>query len=301
MSVGEQLAAGAGTGPDGVQRHQSFLVYDNFRWLKICFAIIVASILLYILDEPYGPRYGGTWAGYILGIAGAGLIFWLTWFGYRKRSYIDLHGRLVSRLSAHVYLGLALIVVATLHTGFSFGWNVHTLAYVLMCLVIASGVFGIFSYVRYPRLMTENRANLATHEMLSRIAGINDELRNAAVPLDDATALVVERAVESTAIGGSPWRQISGNYPGCATEAALAGVTAAEAKVPPELEDAYRRVHLLLDDKRALLRQIRTDISYKAMMDVWLYVHVPVTFALLAALVAHILSVLFFIPLAIRG
>jgi hypothetical protein len=301
MSVGEQLAAGAGTGPDGVQRHQSFLVYDNFRWLKICFAIILASILLYILDEPYGPRYGGTWAGYILGIAGAGLIFWLTWFGYRKRSYIDLHGRLVSRLSAHVYLGLALIVVATLHTGFSFGWNVHTLAYVLMCLVIASGVFGIFSYVRYPRLMTENRANLATHEMLSRIAGINDELRNAAVPLDDATALVVERAVESTAIGGSPWRQISGNYPGCATEAALAGVTAAEAKVPPELEDAYRRVHLLLDDKRALLRQIRTDISYKAMMDVWLYVHVPVTFALLAALVAHILSVLFFIPLAIRG
>jgi hypothetical protein len=301
MSVGEQLAAGAGTGPDGVQRHQSFLVYDNFRWLKICFAIILASILLYILDEPYGPRYGGTWAGYILGIAGAGLIFWLTWFGYRKRSYIDLHGRLVSRLSAHVYLGLALIVVATLHTGFSFGWNVHTLAYVLMCLVIASGVFGIFSYVRYPRLMTENRANLATHEMLSRIAGINDELRNAAVPLADATALVVERAVESTAIGGSPWRQISGNYPGCATEAALAGVTAAEAKVPPELEDAYRRVHLLLDDKRALLRQIRTDISYKAMMDVWLYVHVPVTFALLAALVAHILSVLFFIPLAIRG
>ena len=61
------------------------------------------------------------------------------------------------------------------------------------------------------------------------------------------------------------------------------------------------RVHLLLDDKRALLRQIRTDISYKAMMDVWLYVHVPITFALLAALIAHILAVLFFIPLAIRG
>ena len=301
MSIGDQLSAGDLTGPDGVQRHQSFLVYDNFRWLKICFAITLASILLYILDEPYGPRYGGTWAGYILGIAGAGLIIWLTWFGYRKRSYIDLHGRLVSRLSAHVYLGLALIIVATLHTGFSFGWNVHTLAYALMCLVIASGVYGVFSYVRYPRLMTDNRNNLTTHEMLSRIAGINDELRNASLPLDDTTAALVERAVETTDVGGSPWRQISGKYPGCTTEAALAGVTAAEASVTPELEEAYRRVHLLLDDKRALLHQIRTDISYKAMMDVWLYVHVPITFALLAALFAHILSVLFFIPLAIRG
>ena len=78
-------------------------------------------------------------------------------------------------------------------------------------------------------------------------------------------------------------------------------MTIAESNVDPGLEEPYRRVHLLLDDKRALLRQIRTDISYKAMMDVWLYVHVPITFALLAALLAHIVSVLFFIPVDLRG
>jgi|SRR5579872_1422712 len=298
MSVSDQLAA---AGVNRTERHQSFLVYGGFFYLKIAFAVMLASLILYIVDRPYGGRYGGTWAGYILGIAGAGLIVWLTWFGYRKRSYVDLHGRLVSRLSAHVYLGLALLVVATLHTGFEFGWNVHTLAYALMVLVIASGVFGIFTYGRYPALMTENRGNLTTHEMLSRIAGLNDELRNAAVPLDDATATLVERAVETTDVGGSPWRQLSGKYPGCATEAALAGIATAERNVPPELEEAYRGVHVLLDNKRALLRQIRLDTSYKAMMEVWLYVHVPVTFALLAALLAHVVSVLFFIPVAIRG
>lgn len=42
-------------------------------------------------------------------------------------------------LSAHVYLGTALIVVATLHTGFEFGWSVHTLAYALTLAVVLSG------------------------------------------------------------------------------------------------------------------------------------------------------------------
>ena len=42
--------------------------------------------------------------------------------------------------------GLSLIVIVTLHTGFQFGWNVHTLAYGLMLLVIVSGIFGIVVY-----------------------------------------------------------------------------------------------------------------------------------------------------------
>ena len=138
-------------------RHESFLVYARFRYLKIACAAASVSLLLYLVDSPYGSRYGGSWAGYTLGTAGGLLILWLMWFGYRKRLYLKDQGNLVAWLSAHVYLGLSLLIMATLHTGFHFGWNFHTLAYVLMCLVIASGAFGVFSYIRYPRVMTENR------------------------------------------------------------------------------------------------------------------------------------------------
>jgi len=265
-------------------RHESFLVYERFRYPKIAGGAMVVSILLYLVDSPYGSRYGGTWAGYTLGTIGALLILWLMSFGYWKRSYTTDQGNLVEWLSAHVYLGLALVVIATLHTGFHFGWNIHTLAYALMCVVIASGVFGVVCYYRYPPLMTENRGSTTMPQMLGRIAALNDELRSVAIALDDRTATLVERATETTEIGGPFWRQLSGRNPNCATAAALAGIAATAAT---------RQVRLLLDEKAQLLSRGRRDIRYKAVIDIWLYLHVPLSFALLAALLAHVVSVFF--------
>jgi hypothetical protein len=274
-------------------RHESFLVYKQLRYLKIGCAAAAVALLLYLVDSPYGSRYGGSWAGYTLGTVGAVLILWLMWFGYRKRSYYKDQGNLVAWLSAHVYLGLSLLVIATLHTGFHFGWNVHTLAYVLMCLVILSGAFGVFCYVRYPRLMTENRRGAAMLQMLSRIAGLDDELRTAAMGVDDRTAALVERAVDVNAIGGSLRQQLSGHYPNCNTAAALTGIGQLATGTAPELEPAMSQIRLLLEEKAQLLARARRDIRYKAMMDMWLYVHVPLSFALLAALLAHVVAVFY--------
>ena len=274
-------------------RHESFLVYKQLRYLKIGCAAAAVALLLYLVDSPYGSRYGGSWAGYTLGTVGALLILWLMWFGYRKRSYWKDQGNLVAWLSAHVYLGLSLLVIATLHTGFHFGWNIHTLAYVLMCLVILSGAFGVLCYVRYPRLMTDNRRGAAMPQMLGRIAGLDDELRTAAMGVDNRTAALVEGAVGVTAIGGSLRQQLSGRYPHCSTAAALAGIGGPAMATAPELEAAMSQIRLLLEEKSQLLARVRQDIRYKAMMDVWLYFHVPLSFALLAALLGHVIAVFY--------
>jgi len=273
--------------------HQSFLSFSGFRYLKVATLIGLVSLAIYIADRPYGDAYGGSWAGYTLGTVGALLIFWLTWFGYRKRSYPEMQGRLAGKLSAHVYFGLCLLLVATLHTGFHFGLNIHTLAYALMCFVIATGVLGVFCYAHYPRIMTENRGGMTMQQMLGRIASLDDELRNVAMPLDESTAAVIERAAETTEIGGSIWRQLSGQAPRCATMAALRYLESHGSDITPEIEGPWLRVRVLLEEKAVLLTRVRRDISYKAMMDLWLYCHVPLTFMLLAALLAHILSVFF--------
>jgi hypothetical protein len=286
--------AGVQQGTRSDALHQSFLAFSRFRYLKLAGMAAIASVLIYAADRPYESSYGGSWAGYVLGTVAALLILWLTWFGYRKRSYADIHARLTARLSAHVYFGGCLLLVATLHTGFHFGLNIHTLAYGLMCLVIATGVLGVFCYAQYPRLMTENRAGMTMQQMLGRIASLDDELRQVALPLEQRTAMVVEFAAETTAIGGSAWRQLSGRFPKCATTAAIEYFDANAPGISAELDDVMLRVRVLLGEKALLLARVRRDLHYKAIVDGWLYLHVPLSFMLIAALLAHIISVFFF-------
>jgi hypothetical protein len=309
MSVSETAHA---TRRSRLSRHVSFLAYDNYRYLKMALAVSIAAIVLYVAVPPYGERYGGGWAGYTLGTVGALLILWLTWFGYRKRTYdperkyVRTHeaaleeahppedpSRLARRLSAHVYLGLALLVVATLHTGFHFGWNIHTLAYALMCIVIFSGMFGVVAYRSYPRQMTENRENMTLAQMQAQIVAIDSELRRRVMPLDDSMATIIRGSLDSTPIGGSMWRQVSGRYPDCGTARALAQLRAGPAASQAEPDETWRAFRSKLDEKAGLVARLRRDIRYKALMDVWLYLHVPLTFALLAALIAHIVSIFY--------
>ena len=274
--------------------HESILVYRRFRFLKWALLLMVVAVIAYAVDRPLGVPNGGTWLGYTLGTIGALLIVWLTWFGVRKRRYNLGPTKLEAWLSAHVYLGLALIIVATLHTGFQFGWNVHTLAYTLMMLVILSGIFGVYAYMRYPALMTENRRGQTLNEMLAQIAEIDAECREAALGLGDEISSAVLNAAQNTRIGGGMRRQLSGHDPACATTAARQTVQGlAESAEAGQAESTRRLISLLLR-KEELLRRARRDVQFKALMDIWLYIHVPLTIALIASLAAHIFSVFFY-------
>ena len=148
--------------------HESFLTYQRGRYFYIALALIIISIVVYVVDSPLASPNGGTWLGYTLGTIGALIIVWLILFGARKRSYTSTVGTLKGWLSAHVYLGTSLLIVATLHSGFQVGWNVHTLAYILMIIVILSGFVGIYFYIRYPSLVAGNRSGQTREQIFLR-------------------------------------------------------------------------------------------------------------------------------------
>lgn len=90
------------------------------------------------------------------------------------------------------------------------------------------------------------------------------------------------------------WARLTGSYPRCATRVAQAELRRETAYRPKIDDDPLERVDALLTRKEAILNRVRRHLRIKALLEVWLYVHVPVTFALIAALSAHIVSVFFY-------
>ena len=72
-----------------------------------------------------------------------------------------------------------------------------------------------------------------------------------------------------------------------AAQGALAGIE-------PSSSEAAQSVHDLLGKRAEQLGQIRSVLRTRALLEVWLFIHIPATIALLAALLAHVISVFYY-------
>jgi len=296
--------------------HDSILTYAKSRYLWIALALTTGSLIAYFWHDPGGPPNGGTWLGYTLGTLCALLIVWLMLFGVRKRSYTGNIGTLRGWLSAHIYLGTTLILLVLLHSGFQVHWSLHTFTFVLMLIVIFSGFFGLFAYLRYPNMMTRNRESATRDAMLDEVAEIDQNALALADGIDPKIHALVLRSIENTRLGGGVWTQLRARD---GSDIALRKLHEAVQKRDAHKEmgttemptmfamvdflagratdkqgEAMRKLIDLISRKKALATKVARDIQFQALMEIWLYIHVPLSFALLAALIAHIVSSFFY-------
>lgn len=296
----------------------SILNYGQYRYLKQAAALVFIALLLYLLVSPGEPPNGGTWQGYTLGIISAALILFLLWFGIRKRQYHCTETSLAGWASAHVYLGISLPVVVSLHCGFQFDWNVHTLAYALMVFVVLSGFYGLYAYLAFPTAVTTNRAGVSRREMIATIARLDETGLTLAEELGaEAHHRVLQEVVE-TRLGGTLWQQITQGailpiLPFLQWKLVSSFVTSEQASLgvdtlrPEDFLHSYvqksqstaeihRVVELLkvLNERQSMVTRVQRDIRYHGLMKCWLLLHVPLSCALLAAVMVHVISVFFY-------
>lgn len=307
--------------------HESLLTYRKSRFAYIALGAVLFSGFLFItqvaglqdtLLNIFGGAQvpnGGSWQGYTLGVIALGLVIWLTALGIRKRQYQSTLGSLQGWTSAHVYLGLATLIITTLHSAGQLGWNVHSLAYVLMVIVILSGLVGVYAYMRYPRLLASNKAGRTTDALFAELNELNERGLSIAKLCDPSVMSAVETSIARTALGGSAWAQLSGQDKSrCLlpittnTEQSQAGlvdnkdqaavihfVANAIPRARKKTETSHLQQLLTITCRRqTILRQLRKDIQLRAGLKLWLVIHIPATVALLISLAIHIIAVFFF-------
>ncbi|TVS18670.1 MAG: hypothetical protein EA417_02735 [Gammaproteobacteria bacterium] len=284
--------------------YQSLITYRGGRWFWISLLLCAVAIGLYVWHDLPQPPGGGTWLGYTLGTIGAVLILWLTYLGRRKRNYTSKLGTVHGWTSAHIYLGTSLIIIATLHAGFQFGWNVHTLAYVLMLLVIFSGFFGVWAYLRYPELLSDNTSGKTRGDLYREVAEIDKQVMRQVKHLGSEMSTAVASSLERTVVGGGIIAQLTARddsqamMPGRGLVANVGQKPILDLVVEQLSQTSHREqasylreISNLIGARGRLLERIRRDVQIQGLLRIWLYFHVPLAFACVAALIVHVFSV----------
>jgi hypothetical protein len=268
---------------------ETFISYKRFRWLWLTAVFLLLSSLVYVLDSPPGGRNGGTTVGYTLGVLSTVAIIWLMAYGLRKRAYSSKLGTVQGWLAAHVWIGIGLLLLVPLHAGFSFGINVHTLAYVAMVVTILSGIWGVANYAALSGKITAHRGGAKDSAIVEQIFALTDKLESLCVGKSEHFLSIFNR-YDFTFSPGIRALIRAKDIP--VVDHVAAGALIQEV-AEPERDDAIALLGML-DQRADLARGLVEQMRLKALLKIWLYVHVPVSVVLCVALAIHILSVFFF-------
>lgn len=283
-------------------REETFLNYQGYRWLWINAAALLILSMVYYFHDPIGATSGGSVLGYTYGVVATLGILYLMYYGMRKRSYYAHQTTLRGTLAAHVWIGIALIFLVPLHSGFSFGWNVHTLAYVLMLVVIFSGIWGAVIYLCLPTLFLSQRGGGSSKDLLAQIFEVDGSILQLITGGHQTTETMMGTIALSPAL--IQLGQELDFRPRLGLLDCMLGrggqsldkrsVADIITNVPARERENALQIIGLINQKGKLVSQLQQEVRVKSLMKLWLYFHLPFSFALMVCLAIHILSVFYY-------
>ena len=276
------------------QAEQNFLSYGGKRWLWFG---LISSLLLctsYLMYRRQMLPHGGTPMGLAYGVAGTIVIFILMALGVRKRWYSSGLGTLQGWTSAHVYLGLLTLLLIPMHAGFKFRFDVHTLAFALLFLVVISGIVGIVLYRTVPPRLTKFEQTIQADKVDAELNRLLAEMRMLSRDKSDSFVRVYQeeasRLMKHTHRG---WRVL---WSPRADPLAARGqeLSRTVKQIPaPEHED-FQKLSRLIMQSVQLEGTLTEQMRLRNAMQAWLYLHVPLSLAMMIAIVIHLVAVFYY-------
>jgi hypothetical protein len=171
------------------------LAYKQYRYLWICLLLGLAAIVAYVVHSPIDPPNGDTVLGYTLGISAACIAVILCLLAAKKRWWLLWLGSQQAWVSMHIYLGLLMLLLAFLHSGFQLGWNLHGSLMICLLLLSISGVVGTYFYLLGPQKLARVSSGVNSDALLDQIEELEHQSLSAARQLSLDCYHVVASAI----------------------------------------------------------------------------------------------------------
>ncbi len=238
----------------------------------------------------------GTWLTmrWVTGLVGLFGIAAVMTYPLRKQVYRRRAGALRYWMLVHVYLGALAGLILMLHAGSHTGGLLTTALYIAFDVVIASGLFGIASYIIAPRIMTSIEGEpLLVEDLVARRDELQQELEEITKQSEGwLKEEIAERVVKKFSRFSFLMRQFMRREP---LTALLANARRAFKERLTRLATNEERTLLLRAVETAVtLRRVDALIYLHKILKLWIAPHVISTSLMLALLVVHVIQVVYF-------
>ena len=238
----------------------------------------------------------GTWLTmrWVTGLVGLFGIAAVMTYPLRKQVYRRRAGALRYWLLVHVYLGALAGLILLLHAGSHTGGLLTTALYFAFDVVIASGLFGIASYIIAPRIMTSIEGEpLLIEDLVAR----RDELRQEFAEIKKQSEGWLKEEIEKQVVRkflsfSFLMRQFIRREQ---LTSLLANARKAFRDRLTRLATSEERAQLLRAVETAVtLRRVDALIHLHKILKLWIAPHVISTSVMLALMIVHVIQVVYF-------
>ena len=268
------------------------------------FAVSFIGYSIYAQNSVDGPR-GGSVMGLIFGSVGFGLMLFATLLSLRKKFPVWRVGRAQTWMRGHLWLGLLSYPIILLHAGFSWGGPLTRAMMWIFTFVIISGIAGAVLQHFMPRLITQRVPMETIYDQIDRVQAQLLTEADELIASIDAIATKLGLYVAAAKVGSAATLPATGTTPEAAvnelrsvyTESIRPFLAARGAYrhplyarknakgmfirlrklTPEELKDVIEDLENVCEEKRDLDRQSRMHRGLHA----WLFIHLPLSFALI--------------------
>ncbi len=255
-----------------------------------------AAAVLGLAAHGFDGVLAGTWLTmrWVTGLVGLFGIAAVMTYPLRKQVYRRRAGALRYWMLAHVYIGALAGLILMLHAGSHTGGLLTTSLYIAFDVVIASGLFGIASYIIAPRIMTSIEGEpLLVEDLVAR----RDELRQEFDEITKQSEGWLKEEIEKQVV--RKFLSFSFLMLQFTRREQLTSLLANARKA---FRDRLTRL-ATNEERTQLLRAVETAVTLRRVdaliylhktLKLWVAPHVISTSIMLALLVVHVIQVVYF-------